>query len=125
GLVVRLPADRPRVLLVVASPRRGAGGDEELRHLRLVQVVPNRGLRLGAEAANEREDLVLLYQLARELDGVRGVVAVVEDLEADLAPVDAALAVLALAGIDPAEVCGHPAGDRRVRRRRTAERERG
>src|SRR5207244_6440612 len=113
------------VLLVVASPGRGAGGDEELRHLRLVQVVPYRSLRLGAEPADQREDLVLLDELARELDGVRGVVAVVEDPEADLAAVDAALAVLALAGVDPAEIRGHPAGDRRVRRRRATERERG
>ena len=123
-LVVGLPADRVLVLDVVGAPLGRAGRDVELRHLLLVEVRGHRLLRLGAEAADEREDLVLLDELLRLLDGQRRVVAVVLGLEGDLPAEDAALPVVVTCRVHVAEVRLHPDRDRRVAGCRSAERER-
>src|SRR3954447_25807251 len=91
--VVRLPAGRPRVFLVGEAPVRVAGREQHLRNLLGVRVAQGRESGRGAEAADDREDLVLLHELLRERDGLRRVVRVVEDLEIDLAAVDAAVVV--------------------------------
>ena len=120
--VVGLPPDRPRILLVLAAELRRAGRDEYLRHGLRVQVRAYGLVDLRADGAHDREDLVLLDELARQLDGVDGVVAVVVVLPDDLAPVDAALAVRALAGVDVAEVHLHSRRDRAVARDRSGQR---
>ena len=93
ALVRRLPAERPLVGVVVLVEGRCARGDEELRDLFAVQVVANRGLGLGAQTAEHRKDLVLLHELLGQGHRLRRVVSIVEDLEVDLAAVDATLAV--------------------------------
>ena len=93
GLVARDVADRPRIAPVVAPPRRRAARDEKLRHLRLVEKVARRQVGRGAEGVEDREDVVLLNQLADGLDRPRRVVAVVEHLVVDLPPVHAAARV--------------------------------
>src|SRR5213075_1187991 len=89
GDVVRLPADRPRELLVLQPPVASAGGDEDLRDLPLVQDRTSRLCGLGAERADVREDLVLEDQLVRQLDRLRRIVGVVVVLPDDLPSVDA------------------------------------
>ncbi len=122
-VVVRgLPAAGPRVLLRVRE-HRGAGRDQHLRHLASVHVRPDRLVDRRPERADQREDLVLLDELPRQLDGVRRVVTVVVVLEHDLAAVDAALAVGALARVDVREVRLHRGRDRSVERRRAGQRE--
>src|SRR5690606_40941236 len=93
GDVVGLPADGPRVL-GVGAPLGCAGGDEHLRNLALVGVVPGGGGGGGAERLEEREHLLLLDQAAGLLDGLGRLVAVVADDDLDLAAVDAALLVV-------------------------------
>src|SRR5262249_36604819 len=107
----------------------GAGRDERLRHLLLVQVVADRELWLGPEPTDGREDVVLLDEPPGEQRRLRGVVPVVVVLPDDLAAEDAAplLRVLGLrrpAGVDVGEVRLHPERDRRVGRSRPGERER-
>ncbi len=90
--VVRLPADGPGEVLGIA-PARGAGGDEQLRHLHGVHVFLDRGVAGGAERGENQEDLVALDQLARLLHGLGRAVGVVIGDEVDLAAVDAAIVV--------------------------------
>src|SRR5205814_8320928 len=92
ALVIGLPADRPREILWV-SPFGGAAGDEDVRHLLLVDVFVNRGVGRGAERVEQQQHAVALDQLAHLLDGLRRAVAVVVGDEVDLAAVDAALLV--------------------------------
>ena len=99
GRVVGLPAERPwlrRALapMVDAVPPVGvAGGDEHLRHLVLVEVVPRREDRRGAEAADDGEDVVLLDELRGLRHRLGWVVLVVEDDVCDLAVEDSAVCV--------------------------------
>ena len=74
-------------------PLRAARGDEQVRHLVLVEVVDHRGVRGRAQAVDDREDLVLLDQLADHGRGGRRVVAVVLDDVLDAAAVDPAVVV--------------------------------
>ena len=92
GPVVRLPADGPGEMLGIA-PARGAGGDEQLRHLHGVHVFLDRGVRRGAERREDQKHLVALDQLARLLHRLRRAVGVVIGNEVDLAAVDAAIVV--------------------------------
>ena len=77
GLQVGLPAHRPRELGRVVEVG-GAGGDEELRHLLLVEVGPDRHVERRAQHVEDQRDLVVLDQLARVLDRLGRRVAVVE-----------------------------------------------
>jgi hypothetical protein len=91
--IARQERDRPGPARVLVRERACAAADEELRHLLLVQVLPDRERVLGADGVEDREDVVLLDELRRQLRGLRGVVLVVLDLVDDLPPVDAAVRV--------------------------------
>ena len=110
ALVGGLPAQSPAVGREVLVERRRAGGDEKLRNLLAVEVFAHRGLGLRAKTAEHREDLVLLDELVRQQHRLGRVVLVVEDLEDDLAAVDAAVVV------DVREVGVLGVGDGSVRR---------
>ena len=97
-LVVGLPAEGHRPGLGVVAPAERAGGDEEVRHLLVVEEVDDRAVGGGAEGADGREDLVLEHQLVGQAAGLGRVVAVVLDGEVDLAAVDPA------GGVDEVEV---------------------
>ena len=101
---LRLVADEkahgPGMALRVV-PLGGAGGREQLRHLLLVHVVPDRAVGRGTDRASDKQNLVALDQLARHLDRLRRRIAVVIGNEVDLAPVHAALIV------DHLEIGGH------------------
>ena len=76
-----------------------------------VQVAAERRGCCGPDRVEDREDLVLLDELPRQLHGARRVVAVVEEAVVDLPPVDAALRVDVVevrlrARPDRAERCG-------------------
>ena len=121
--VVREPGGRPRELLPVAGERLRARGREHLRHARGVQVRPDGEIDLGAERADDGEDLVLLDQPPRELDAVRRVVDVVVVDPVDLTAEDATLPVGPLRRVDVAEVGLHRGRDRPVERRSPGQRE--
>ena len=89
-------------------------GDEQLRHLVVVQILPDRGVRRRAEAIEHERDLLLLDQPTDLLDGLGRAIGVVEADEVDLAAVHAALLV------DHLEVGGLRAPDHAVGRRRPA-----
>ena len=97
------------------ADRIGIGGDH--RHFRFADDGRGRDAGEAERAADDRDHLVLLDQLARDRDGFRAVAAVVVDDELDLAAVDPAgrIGLLhgklgALLGVD-AEA-GEPLGDR-------------
>ena len=113
-----LEADRPRILLVVASPGAPAARDQELRDLQLVQVRADREVLLRTERVVDREDLVVLDEVAGLLDRLRRIVGVVVVLVLDAPAEDAAVVV------DVLEVGVGPLRDRRVGGGRTAERRR-
>ena len=92
GGVVGLPAHGPREFLGIA-PLRRAGRDEELRHLLLVEVLLHHRVGRRAEQLVDREDLIVLDELAHHLDRLGRLEAVVVGDEVDLAAVDAALVV--------------------------------
>jgi len=92
GLIVRLPSHGPRMVDRIV-PFGGAGGDEELRHMRVVHVFLDRGIRRGSETLKHEQDAIVLDELARGLDGLLRVVAIVVGDEIDLAAVDAAFGV--------------------------------
>ena len=85
-------AHRPRVARRLRRRLRTVA-DEELRHLALVQVRLDRLVVRGADGVEDREDLVLLDEPPRLLDGLHGVVGVVVEAVVDLPPVHAALRV--------------------------------
>ena len=82
----------------------------------LVQVLADGDVVLRPERVEDREDLVLLDELPRDLDRLRRVVGVVEDLVLDPALADAA------GGVDEVEVRLRAARDRRVGGGRAGER---
>ena len=111
GPVVRLPADGPGEMFGIA-PARGAGGDEQLRHLHGVHVLLDRRIGGGAERREDQKHLVALDQLARLLDRLRRAVGVVVGNEVDLAAVDAAIVV------DHPHIGAHRLADDAIGRRR-------
>src|SRR6185312_11249369 len=113
GAVARQPHHGPgKVFRIV--PLIGAGGDEQLRHLVLVQITVDRHVGRRAERVVHEQHLVLLDHLAHQLDGLRRAVAVVAADEGDLAAVDAALLV------DHGEIGGVHFAEHAVRRCRAA-----
>jgi hypothetical protein len=64
-----------------------------VRHLLLVHVLLDRGVRRRAQRVEHQQHFFLLDQLARLLDRLGRVVAVVQRDEVDLAAVDAASAL--------------------------------
>ncbi len=92
----------------------GAGGDEQLGYLVVVEVTADGETCRRAERLEHRQHLVFLDQLAHLLDGLRRTVAVVAAEKVDLAAVDAALVV------DHGEVGGQRLADGAVARRRAA-----
>jgi hypothetical protein len=95
--IVGLPAEGVRVLARLV-PAQAAGGHEQVRHPLRVEIVDDLGVRRGAQAVEDREDLVLEHQLVHDVHGLGGVVAVVHVLVDDLA------AVYAAVGVDVVEV---------------------
>jgi hypothetical protein len=61
-----------------------------LRHLVVVEILPDRSVRRRAKAVENEGDLLLLDQAADLFDGLGRAVAVVEADEVDLATVNAA-----------------------------------
>ena len=121
--IVRLPAEGPRLRRALAlvvdavAPVRVARGDEHLRDLPLIEVVPRGEDRRGAEAADDGEDVILLDELRGLRHRLGRVVLVVEHLVHDLAVEDPAVRV------DIGVVSRLRGRDRRVERRRARERE--
>src|SRR5690606_6825071 len=74
-------------------PGEGAGGDEQVGHALLVEVVEDGGVGGGAQAVDDGEDPVFGDQFAHDGLGGGGVVGVVFDDVLDVAAVDAALVV--------------------------------
>jgi hypothetical protein len=66
-----------------------AAGDEQLRHLVVVEILPDRVVRRRAKAAEYEGDLLLLDQAAGLFDGLGRAIAVVEADEIDPAAVNA------------------------------------
>ena len=89
GLIVGLPAHGPGKMLGVAE-RGGAGGDEQLRYLVVVEILPDRHVRRGAERVEEESDFLVFDEAAHLLDCLRRAVAVVEADQIDRPAVDAA-----------------------------------
>ena len=63
-----------------------AGRDEQLRHLVVVEILPDREVRRGAERVEQEGDLLLLDQPAHLLDGLGRAVGVVEAIRLILRP---------------------------------------
>ena len=76
-----------------------------MRHLVVVEILPDREVGRGAERVEEERDLLLLDEAANLLDGLGRAVAVIEADEIDLAAVHAALLVdhLEIGGLGPAD----------------------
>ena len=123
--VVRLPAHRPRLRRALANvvdavaPVRVAGGEQHLRHLVLVEVLPRRQARRGTEAPDDREDVILLDELLHVRNGLGRVVPVVHGDVLDLAAMDA---VVLRVDVGEERLLGRR--DRLVQRRRSGVRER-
>ena len=92
GLVARLKTRGPRKLARLV-PHRRAGRDEQLRHLVGVQIGLHGRHRIGAEARECQENLVLLDELAGHIQRLRRIIGVVIRDEPDPAAVDAAFGV--------------------------------
>src|SRR3954453_21740512 len=112
----REKAHRPRVALALQRQCRETAPHEELRNGRLVQIWADGERVLRADAAEDREDLVVLDELPRLADGLGRVVRVVDVAERDLAAPDPAVVV------DVAEVRVRAARDGGVRDLVAAER---
>src|SRR6185437_14482928 len=110
GLVIGLPADRPREVLRIV-PFRRAARDEDLRHLLGVHVFLDRGIARRTQRIEDQQHLVGFDELACLLHGLRRAVAVVIGNEVDLAAVDAAF------GIDLVEIGRFGFSNRRIGRR--------
>ena len=92
----------------------GPGGDEQLRYLVVVEILPDRGVGRGAQGVEQERDLLLLDEAADLLDRLGRTVAVVETDQVDLAAVDAARFV------DHLEIGGFGLADHAVGRGRPA-----
>ena len=92
GLVAGQEAHGPGKLARLV-PHRGARGDEQLRDLLRVQIGMDGLAGVGAEACQNKENVVFLDELARHLHRLGRIVGVVIGNEVDLAAVDAALGV--------------------------------
>src|ERR1700722_5436862 len=78
---------------------------KSLRHLVVVEILPNCGVRRGPHRIEQERDLLLLDQPADLLNCFWGAISIVEANEIDLAAVDPALLV------DHLEVGGLSAAD--------------
>ena len=97
---------------MLARELRHAAADIELRDLAVVEVGTDRQRVLGADTVEDREDVVLLDELSRQLNRLGDVELVVFVLVDDLPPEDSALRV------DVLEIRVRAAPDRGVGRRR-------
>ena len=105
GAKRRLPAHRPGKRLGIAQ-LLGAGRDEELGNLPLVQEAPHRKVSGRSEGAKHQEDVFPLDQPAGQIERNGGIGIVVMGDEAHLAAVDAA------ALVDHLEICRFGLSDR-------------
>ena len=112
-LVGRQPAHGPGVMLGIA-PLGCAAPHEQLRHLLDIHIFPDRRVGGCAEAPKDKQDSVVLDQLARHLDRFGRAVAVVIGDEFDLAAVYAAFSVHLV------EIGSHGPANRRKGRCRAA-----
>ena len=112
GLVARQEAHGPGKLARLV-PHRGARGDEELRDLLRVQIGMDRLAGVGAEARQDKENVVFLDELAGRLHRLGRIVGVVIGNEIDLAAPDAAL------GVDLVEIGRHHLADHAIGGSRT------
>jgi hypothetical protein len=94
------------MLRVVEDGR--AGGDEQLRYLVVIEILPDRSISRRAKAVEYKGDPLQLDQAAGLLDGLGRAVAVVETDEIDLAAVDAARFV------DHPEICDLRSADHAI-----------
>ncbi len=103
GEIGRVPAHGPRIFLGMA-PLRRTGRQQDVRDLLGIHVFHDRGIRRRAHGADDGDDLVVLDELARLLDRLGRLVAVVERDQLDLAPVHPALLVdhVVIGGLHPA-----------------------
>jgi hypothetical protein len=81
----------------------GAGSAEQLRHLVLVEIRPNRQIGEAAKALKDERDALLFYEPPGLLNGPGRAVAVVNADEVKFAAVDSALLVdhLEIGGLGP------------------------
>ena len=112
GLVAGQEAHGPGKLARLV-PHRGARGDKELRDLLRVQIGVDRLAGVGAEARQDKENVVFLDELAGRLHRLGRVVGVVIGNEIDLAALDAAL------GVDLFEIGRDDLADHAIGRSRT------
>ena len=96
------------------APLCRAGGDEQCRHLVVVEILPDRGIGWSAERVEEEGDLLLLDEAARLLDRLGRAIAVVDADERELAAVHPALFV------DHLEIGGFGAANHAIGRERPA-----
>jgi hypothetical protein len=91
-VVTRLVSHRPREVRRIV-PLRGAGGQEQVRHLLLVHVLVDGGVARRSERVDERRHLVLLDEPSNRLDHLRRTIGVVIADVVDPPAVHAALLV--------------------------------
>ena len=96
------------------AEHRCAGGDEQLRHLVVVKILPDGGVGRSAQGVEQKCDLFLLDKAPHVLDRLRRIVPIVEADKSELATVNPALLV------DHPEVGGLGAADHSVGRERPA-----
>ena len=75
------------------AKRSGAGGNEELWHLVVIAILPDRKVGRGAERLEQERHLFLLDEPPHLLDRLGRAVGVVDADEIELAAVDPALLV--------------------------------
>ena len=102
ALIIRLPADRPWEVFGVV-PFGGASGNDQLRHLVLVHVVPDCRIGRRPERAGDQQHTILLDQPPHLLDGFWWAIGVIIWDEDDLAPVHPALVHLEIGGLGLAD----------------------
>src|SRR5262249_38205261 len=113
GLISRLPTHRPRKALLIAE-MGSAGGDEKLRHLLSIHVLPNGIVGWCTEALEDEQNFIVLHEFACLLDSLGWAESIVVGNKVDLSSVDAAL------GVDLVKKSGLRPAYQRVGRQRTA-----
>ena len=84
GLVVGVVAHRPREMLRIV-PLGRPGGDEQLRHLVVIAILPDRRIGWSAQRLEQERDLLVLDETAHLLDGLWRAIGVIEADQVDFA----------------------------------------
>src|SRR5271166_4395113 len=88
SLEVREAGNCPWVMLRIAK-HCGSGGDEQLRHLIVVEVGANRGISDRAQAPENEGDLFLFDEAAGLFDSLCRLQTIVQTDQIDLSAIDA------------------------------------